>query len=93
MLLKPFELQQESAEYLIRKKQRPLIPESTKVVTSYLILNFVLYVLGNTVGLYLVPMYYQCAEFFLVRLIKSTETSWSKQLNCYIPTMYIENAQ
>jgi len=35
MLLKPFELQQEPAEYLIRKKKRPLIPGSTKVGTYF----------------------------------------------------------
>ena len=44
-LLKPFELQQESGEYLISKKQQL---ESTKVVISYhVIFNPALYILGR----------------------------------------------
>ena len=54
MLLRPFELQTEPPEYLVRKKQRPQIPESTKVMIdlyAYETLHLVIFIYMNYVYL------------------------------------------
>ena len=50
-LLKPFELQSDSADVLIRKNQRPKIPESSKVTVRFLNHLITIFVVGKLYSL------------------------------------------